>query len=700
MINNIQLSYPQYFLLFAVIIALAYALALYFKDSKFKDVKSWFPGLLSLLRFLSVLGILFLLLNPFIKQLKEDQKEPIIVIAEDRSESILSGFEEGKLSEYLSKMDGLIANLAAKYQVHHISFGDEVRNTVQDSFTHKTSNLSELLESIGDRFGDQNLGAVILSTDGIYNEGKNPLYTEVDVNVPIYSIALGDTTIKRDLYISNLLHNRIAYLGDKFSVQVDVQAFNAAGSNSKLKLYKVNGSNKELVKSENIRINNNNFFKTLSFEVDANSVGNVSYVAQLDGIGDESSTANNRKNFYMEILDARQRILIVAHAPHPDLGALKRIITGNKNYEVEIKFIRDEVPNLGDKDMVIFHSLPSNRYDIEVLVQQTKKKNIPILFIIGSNTSIPSFNKIQEALKISGENSSMNDAQGIFASNFNLYTIDETMKNRVSKFVPLKVPFGEFTTYPKAEVLLYQKIGTVDTKYPLALFLEESNRKVGIIAGEGLWRWNLFEYAQYEDQEANKEFVSKFVQFLSQKDDKRKFRVYSSQNNFKENEAIYFDAQLYNSNYEMINEADAFLTIKDTNGKKYDYTLSKSNNYYKLDAGRFPEGNYSYYATTNFNGIKHEASGKFRVESIQKEQYDLTARHSLLFDLSKKTRAKVFFPEQIASIESDLLNNQVLKPVLVNTTQTEKLLNLKWLALVIAFLLFFEWFFRRYFGHY
>jgi len=211
-INNIQFSYPQYFLIFAVIVALLYALAMYFRSHKLKEAKSWLPSVLSFFRFSSILGILLLLLNPFIKQLTESQKDPIVVIAEDRSESIKAGLSDTELSEYLKQMDGLIEALGSKYEVKHISFGEQVRNVVKDSFLDQTSNIFEALESIDERFGDQNLGAVVLASDGIFNEGKNPVYNQLSFKAPIYSVALGDTTIKKDLFISNLLHNRIAYL--------------------------------------------------------------------------------------------------------------------------------------------------------------------------------------------------------------------------------------------------------------------------------------------------------------------------------------------------------------------------------------------------------------------------------------------------------------------------------------------------------
>jgi hypothetical protein len=289
-------------------LALLFAVGLYLRDKKFDSLNNWLRPLLSLLRFLSVMGILLLLLNPFIKQITESQRDPIIVIAEDRSESIEAVMGAESVSSLNSQINALAAKVEEKYEVERLYFGELVRNTLVDSFKDQTTNISKLVSEIDDAYSDQNLGAIIISSDGIYNEGRNPVYEKTELRAPIYTIALGDTTIKKDLFVANLLHNRIAYFGDKFSVQVDVQAYNSVGERSQLKLYKRNGDTRQLLKEERVNINNNNFFKTYNFEIEANEPGNVSFEAELNKLNGESSKSNNRRRFYMEVLDARQKI--------------------------------------------------------------------------------------------------------------------------------------------------------------------------------------------------------------------------------------------------------------------------------------------------------------------------------------------------------------------------------------------------------
>ena len=90
MFENLKISFPTYFLILILVGALVFAFSLYYKDQRIKENKTWLPKLLGLLRFISVFGILFLLLTPLIKNFLTEKQKPVIVIATDKSASIES----------------------------------------------------------------------------------------------------------------------------------------------------------------------------------------------------------------------------------------------------------------------------------------------------------------------------------------------------------------------------------------------------------------------------------------------------------------------------------------------------------------------------------------------------------------------------------------------------------------------------------
>ena len=72
-----------------------------------------------------------------------------------------------------------------------------------------------------------------------------------------------------------------------------------------------------------------------------------------------------------------------------------------------------------------------------------------------------------------------------------------TIKMEIIKKLPqISVPFGEFKLLPNSEVLLYQKVGVVQTQKPL-LVINTGVKKSAIFTGEGLWSWRLEEFQIY-----------------------------------------------------------------------------------------------------------------------------------------------------------------------------------------------------------
>ena len=394
---------------------------LYFNERKFNEAPKWTRPLLAFLRTLSVAAIAALLLSPFIKTIKEDTQEAIILVAQDNSRSVISEMSDSEVAQFIANSTAVTEKLGTKYETKRISFGEIVKEGSINTFTQQVTNLSSLIDYVNDNYADQNLGALIITTDGIYNEGKNPIYSKLNLTAPIYTVAMGDTTKRKDVLVKNVFHNKIAYLGDKFSIQADIQAINAAGASTKLKVQQM-GTGGKVLKEEVLNIKGNDYFSTQDIILEANSTGNIKYRISVQGIINEISKENNYKDIFIEVFDARQKILILANAPHPDLGAMKSLITTNKNYEVDIKYPEGNNYNINDYNVVVLHNLPSRKNKIVGDLEVIKRKNISILHIFGSQTDVNAFNRIQNVIKLEGNSNSLENIQAEVNQNFSLFT--------------------------------------------------------------------------------------------------------------------------------------------------------------------------------------------------------------------------------------------------------------------------------------
>ncbi|MFN7115627.1 MAG: hypothetical protein ACK4TA_02450 [Saprospiraceae bacterium] len=697
---NLTFQYPAWYFIFCVLLGAAYALVLYFRDKTFHDQSERLNWIMGIFRFTTVTILSMLLLSPLLKSIITDTQKPVIVLAQDQSESVAAGMNEEQRNNYRRAFENLAQRLGNQYDVKQYAFGNEVRENIDFQYTDKVTNLSEVLTNVYDLYSNQNLGAIVLATDGIYNEGSNPVYLNTKLTAPIYTIALGDTTIKKDIVLKRVFHNKIAYLGDKFTVQVDVSAQNFTGSNTSLSIYKVEGGNNRKIQQVPINIDRNDYFTTREIILDASQAGVQRYRIVVESLSGEATNINNAKEIFIDVLDARQKILILANSPHPDITAIRQSIEQNKNYQVDLAFINSLTANVGIYDFVVLHQLPSKNNDAANVFNILQSKNIPHLFIAGMQTNFARLNQLQNLVSFQIGGSSTNDVQGKVATGFNNFTISDQLVNELPQFPPLTAPFGEFQVSPGAAVLLYQRIGKVETRYPLLVLGEEGDAKVGILCAEGIWKWRLFDFLQNQNHELFNELLGKPVQFLSLKEDKRKFRVTPSKNIFNENEAVFFDAELYNDNYELINEPDASISITNAEGKEFDFTFNKTGRAYSLNAGIFPVGNYTYRAAVNYNGQNLTASGQFSVQPVQVELFETTANHNLLRLLSDKYGGAVVYPNNIASIVDMIEQKGTVKPVIYETAKTRPVINLKWIFFLLLLLLTGEWFMRRYFGAY
>lgn len=86
--QNLTFQYPTWYLLLCIALGLGYAFTLYFRDKTFAEQHPQLHKLLGVLRFLAVTILAFLLMEPLLKSLLTETKKPVVVLAQDESESV------------------------------------------------------------------------------------------------------------------------------------------------------------------------------------------------------------------------------------------------------------------------------------------------------------------------------------------------------------------------------------------------------------------------------------------------------------------------------------------------------------------------------------------------------------------------------------------------------------------------------------
>ncbi len=700
--QNLDLQYPSWYIILCILLGVTAAILLYRKDRTFIDQAPQLRYIMAFLRGLVVAVLSFLLLSPLMKLLQTKSEPPIIIIAQDQSTSILEAFTKEDSAAYMKALEDFSKKLGEKYIVHKIGFGEDVETVDHWVIDDQASDLGEFMTFYNEQYRGQNVGAVILATDGAVNRGKNPLYTTAIQKAPMSVIALGDTIMKTDLQIRNVFHNSIAYMGDRFTVQVDISAERLNGASTTLELRHLQDGKNVLLERVPIAIDNDPWFSTMEFTIDANYSGVQRYRLQLAQVKNEVTYVNNVRDFFVEVIDGRLNVLLLANSPHPDLAVWKAALLAQRNYEVEIEMASDLVlQDLKNYDLVVLHQLPSSKQLIQPVLDEIQKLEMPKIIVIGYQTDLYAFNYAQSLLNINnGDNRAPNEVTMIFNPGFTSFKTSEELQTKLITFSPLYAPFGDYNPLPSAQILAYQRIGRVDTDFPLILMGEEKDVRTVVIAGEGIWKWQLYDQLQNGSKEITHELLSQLCQYASTKSDKRKFRVTTPKKLFTELEDISFQAELFNDNYELINTPEVLMIIRNEEREEFDYTFNTSSQAYALDIGRFPQGSYTYMATTELNGIRHAHDGKFVVQAVQLESMSSTADHGLLRQLAEQQGGSFVYADQMDQLADQILQNNAIKPVLYSSTQTHPLIHIKWLCLVLLAGLCMEWFLRRFYGGY
>jgi hypothetical protein len=677
-------NYPWYFTLLCFAVGFVFAGALYVRDKKNKDRSKPLLISIAVLRFLSVSIITLLLLDVFIKRMVNEVEKPVIVIAQDNSNSIIANKDSATLKkEYTKALLEFTNAIKEKYDVKSYGFDSKSKQTEVFDFSGKETDISQLFNDIENNYSNKNIGAIVLASDGIYNKGTNPLYSVGKLNTPIYSIALGDTTPLKDVWIQTVNHNQIAYLGNSFPVEVIANAVDLKDKQVSISI----SQNGKLLKQESVSINSSNFSKAYNFMLDATSSGLQKYSVAITVLDEDKNKQNNNQSFVIDVIDNREKVLILANAPHPDVAALEQSISFSQTYEVEVALVNDFIKPLKPYSLIILHQVTVTPQRI---VNELKANNQSVFFIGLTAPQGLGFDTKQ----LSGR---FNDVEAHYQNSFTLFNLSDELKKYLKDFPAVKCNFGSSSASNGANVLISQRIGVVDTESPLFYFNEINGVKSAGFLGDGLWKWRMRDYADHTNFNLFNELISKTVQYLSVKADKSFFRVFTKKI-INENEALDFTAEVYNQSYELITEPDVTITLKDSKNKTYTYTFSKKQTMYSLNAGMFAAGEYSYEAKTKVGDKLYTKSGIVIIKELISEKINTVANHQLLYQLSKQSGGKLYYQNQLAQLQKDILANDTIKSITYSHKQLTDLVNLKWICALILLLLSVEWFLRKHNG--
>ncbi|WP_346860937.1 hypothetical protein [uncultured Draconibacterium sp.] len=694
----ISFGTKYWFILLVVILVIAAGVVtlLYFRNKANRELSKTQIRILMSLRFFSFFLIAFLLLSPFLRNLKKVVQNPIIITAWDNSSSLTSvGDSLQKAALFASVKEEINDQLGSDFEVIEYTFGETTKREGQQDFTDKESNYSEMISSVMDMHFNQNIGALIVAGDGIYNQGKNPVNLLNELSFPIYSIGFGDTSVVSDSRIQSIRVNRTAFSGNKFPVEIDMQFSKVKGKNLKLSIIQ-NGA--ELA-SQVITPPNDNYFHSQEFILEAGDPGLKHYSVVIEPVENERNTENNKAGFVINVLKNKQKILILSDGSHPDIGAIKNTLEEQKTYEVSV-FTEEPYPsNLQEFNLVILNQLPTSGKSAASIIETARKSRLPLLFIVGNKTFLPQLNVLNQGVKIEALAGSGEEAQSSINPAYATFNLSEDFIEILPKFPPLQVPFANYEMEAEFTPLFYQKLKGIETGKPIIATGKLEGRKIAYIFGEGIWRWRLFDYYQNQSHARFNELINKLIQYLALRENEDNFIV-EFKPVYTETEDIILNAEVYNDAFERISSEEVNIELKNSNDEDFNFSFDIQGQNYFLNAGHLPMGDYTFSADVTIGTETFTESGNFTIVPVNIENVITRANHTMLYQLAKQSGGELYMPAQTTELISELKTGNKLKASTYFQEMINELLNLRWLFFVLLLLLSMEWFLRKYWGIY
>lgn len=634
-----------------------------------------YPWLPALLRTLLIFGVWLLIISPGITVKRTEERKPVIVLLQDESESIAHALGRDSAT-YRQIFEELKERLSNQYLVVQRGFGNAMQADSLYRYRQQATDMAAALQNVSDFFGAQNLGAVILATDGRYNQGQHPLFAQLPLTAPLYTIALGDTSVPRDIRVAEVYANPTAALNSQFEIRADVIGQNVAGYAGEVTL----SENGRVLARQAVRAAGDGLDAAVAFTVVADKAGFHRYTVSAPAMAGEEHVGNNSREVFVEVLEKETKILLAAAAPHPDVAAIEAALKGTGRFKLTISY-GQQLPGAAAYDVLILHNLPAVPGQLPALSK-------PTWVIAGSSVQAAAL--AGWSLPVSNISAAPpHDVLPATGSGFSLFSLPRQLAAVVDKLPPLHTATGQATLSGGAQSLFQQGGGQ-----PLWA-LQQGGPASAITLGEGLWRWRFYEYRFFQSHQVVDECIRQTVSFLANDPNVKPWRVSLTKTAWNSGEPVLLHGHLTNASGQNVNTPDAEVTITDSSGHQNKYNFDKEGKAYWLNLGVQAPGVYQYSATVAYEGNKYTENGSFSVGVYSLEQSETNADFPLLYALADKYGGSALTYRQAGSLYDSLAHKNI-QPVVDYYEEQAPLVDWKWYFFLLLALAVTEWLIRKY----
>lgn len=676
--------------------ALIYSAALYWLRPVFEDYRRW---LLASLRFLVVFVLCLLLLEPFIKRLNYVEEKPVLAIGIDNSLSMRATADSQLVASNITKwIKDMQEGLNEKTEIRFFSFGEQVLPTDTFGLSDKLTDISQFMDYVENIYEGRNLSGVVLLTDGLFNRGKNPVYSSASAQFPVHTVRFGDTARHFDISIEHLRYNRITF--SEAIVPVDVVLSKSGDMAAKTNL-RLLYDGVEVERSE-VVFGPRQGAASISFKFDAGKPGIKTIEAFVEPLTGEADVRNNRRRVFMEVLDARRKIAILSAFPHPDAGWLFNTLSNIDRYEAQLLYSSQASQAelalaVQQADVIVLYQFTTTGAAQQLLHEAIKARRLPVIYFEGTRTQPAIVNRWNTPFSYPQIKGGLQEMTASLHMEFNLFTIPKDAATGNNEPTGLYGLFDVPSPAGEHFDLLHRRIGSIGTRQPLWTLGIHDGKRYALVTAEGFWKWALKQRAiAGQNMTPLNDMLQKTVQFVAGREQRKRLRVETSEE-FQEGENVKLRGEVYNPSFEKVGGQEVLLRIWNEQKIISEGIMNTVGEEYQREIKGMQPGIYYFSARSSLNNENLKDSGVFIIHEALMEYNSLRADHPLLERLSKSTGG-VSVMSDGANELLEHLNKNAAPVRLHEESDTVEIIELQWIFWMLLVLFATEWTVRRYGG--
>ena len=676
--------------------------------------------LLGGLRFLALALICFLLFEPVLQRFQSTERPPVLAVLVDDSQSMqvvtagdTSAARPDAARTSVRPVVDIFQDEAMPGRARFFGVGGASRalsGSITDSlrFDGARTDLASGLQTVPENLRDENLGGIVLVSDGQYNTGQNPLRVADRSPVPVHTVTVGDTTRLRDLRIRSVTTNDRAYLNSSVPVRVTLSVTDGPGRPVPVTLEQSGRT----LDQRPARLPSGTGEVSVDLTFEPKQAGLQQLTVRVPELSGEVTARNNAQSASLRVLESKRQVLLLGAAPSPDVSALRRVYEQTADTEVTARlptpegtFLEGPLPDdLSPFDVVVLAGFPSPSVPDDVVqrVATLIDDGTPALFFLDRQTDLTAwtehFDEVlparPDATTSSFSEASFRIAEG--AQQHPVFRIEDAEGALFERLPPLQIPTSEWSPTPDAQVL-----GTAaTTSAPLLVLRRRAGLRTAAFLGSGVWRWALLPSELQAADPLWPGLASNLVRWASTEEDDSPVRVRPTASTFGGTEAVSFTGQVYNESMQPVSDAAVEVTVTDSTGTEYPYTMdSAGQGRYTLEVGTLPEGTYQYEAQARLGDTELGTDqGEFSVAPLRIEYQAPRADAVFMRQLASRSGGTAYTPQTVDQLPTDLSDQNSFSSEVVRQSSEAELWRTSLFLIAILALLASEWTLRKFFG--